>query len=202
MAGAFGKLLPVMIKAAPFLFIASMVVAVLHGVSFGVVTMMQQRFFDRAVDAAGGRVGIGQAFLALTLLGITNVACQVLNGVGNFLPDVVDGKVGAHLSMAIQRKIARLDPAVFEDTEKLDDINKAEQGKDAAFWYVSDIIAILTFYVPYFVFMGWYLFPETDFGQRHCHHLSAHRSGAAYPGEGLLPSGGRLGPGPQGIRIL
>ena len=41
MAGAFGKLLPVMIKAAPFLFIASMVVAVLHGVSFGVVTMMQ-----------------------------------------------------------------------------------------------------------------------------------------------------------------
>ncbi len=77
---------------------------------------------------------------------------------GNFLPDVVDGKVGAHLSMAIQRKIARLDPAVFEDTEKLDDINKAEQGKDAAFWYVSDIIAILTFYVPYFVFMGWYLF--------------------------------------------
>lgn len=158
MAGAFGKLLPVMIKAAPFLFIASMVVAVLHGVSFGVVTMMQQRFFDRAVDAAGGRVGIGQAFLALALLGIANVACQVLNGVGNFLPDVVDGKVGAHLSMAIQRKIARLDPAVFEDTEKLDDINKAEQGKDAAFWYVSDIIAILTFYVPYFVFMGWYLF--------------------------------------------
>ena len=65
MAGAFGKLLPVMIKAAPFLFIASMVVAVLHGVSFGVETMMQQRFFDRAVDAAGGkgrnRAGLSRA---------------------------------------------------------------------------------------------------------------------------------------------
>lgn len=76
----------------------------------------------------------------------------------NFLPDVLEGKVGAHLSMAIQKKIARLDPSVFEDTEKLDDINKAEQGKDSAFWYVTDVLAILTFYIPYFAFMGWYLF--------------------------------------------
>ncbi len=158
MAGALGKLLPVMIKATPFLFLASMVLSVLHGVSFGVETMMQQRFFDRAVDAAGGKLGIGQAFLALAFLGIANVACQVLNGAANFLPGVVEGKVGAHLSMAIQKKIARLDPAVFEDTEKLDDINKAEQGKDSAFWYVYDILAILTFYIPYFIFMGWYLF--------------------------------------------
>ncbi len=158
MAGAFGRLLPVMLKATPFLFMASMVLSVLHGVSFGVETMMQQRFFDRAVDAAGGKIGIGQAFLALAFLGIANVACQVLNGVANFLPDVVDGKAGAHLSMAIQRKISRLDPAVFEDTEKLDDINKAEQGKDNAFWYVTDVLTLLTFYIPYFAFMGWYLF--------------------------------------------
>ena len=158
MAGAFGRLLPVIIKAAPLLFMTYMVLSILHGVSFGVETMMQQRFFDRAVDAAGGKIGIGQAFLALALLGIANVACQVLNGVANFLPDVLEGKVGAHLSMAIQKKIARLDPSVFEDTEKLDDINKAEQGKDSAFWYVTDVLAILTFYIPYFAFMGWYLF--------------------------------------------
>ena len=158
MAGAFGRLLPVIIKAAPLLFMTYMVLSILHGVSFGAETMMQQRFFDRAVDAAGGKIGIGQAFLALALLGIANVACQVLNGVANFLPDVLEGKVGAHLSMAIQKKIARLDPSVFEDTEKLDDINKAEQGKDSAFWYVTDVLAILTFYIPYFAFMGWYLF--------------------------------------------
>lgn len=70
----------------------------------------------------------------------------------------MEGKAGAYLSTAIQEKIARLDPATFEDTEKLDDINKAEQGKDSAFWYVTDIIAILTFYISYFAFMGWYLF--------------------------------------------
>lgn len=157
-AGALWKLLPVMIKATPLLFAASTLLSVFHGVSFGVETMMQQRFFDKAVEAAGGKTGILQAFLALAFLGITNVACQVLNGVSNFLPGVVEGKAGAHLSRMIQEKIARLDPAAFEDTEKLDDINKAEQGKDSAFWYVYDIIAILTFYIPYFAFMGWYLF--------------------------------------------
>ncbi len=158
MTGAFGKLLPVMIKAAPFLFLVNILLGFFHGISFGVETMMQQHFFDSAVDAARGKTGISQAFLALAFLGIANVACQVLNGAANFLPGVVDGKAGAHLSMAIQKKIARLDPAVFEDTEKLDDINKAEQGKNSAFWYVYNVLAILTFYIPYFVFMGWYLF--------------------------------------------
>lgn len=157
-AGALGKLLPVMMKAAPVLFAANILLSVFHGVSFGVETMMQQRFFDKAVDAAGGETGILQAFLALAFLGITNVACQVLNGAANFLPGVVEGKAGAHLSRLIHEKIARLDPVVFEDTEKLDDINKAEQGKDSAFWYVYNVIAILTFYIPYFAFMGWYLF--------------------------------------------
>ncbi len=154
----FGRLLPVMIKASPFLFTADMVISLFHGVSFGVETVMQQRFFDKAVEAAGGSAGLLQAFGALALLGAANVGCQVLNGVSNFLPDVVEGKACAHLSRAIQEKIARLDPIVFEDTEKLDDINKAEQGKNAAFWFVRDVMAILTFYVPYFAFMGWYLF--------------------------------------------
>ncbi len=156
--GAFGRLLPIMMKASPFLFSCSIVLSIFHGFSFGVETMMQQRFFDRAVEAAGGSAGLLQAFGALALLGAANVACQVLNGVANFLPGVVEGKAGAHLSQAIQKKIARLDPVIFEDTGKLDDINKAEQGKNEAFWFVFDMLAILTFYIPYFAFMGWYLF--------------------------------------------
>ncbi len=30
--------------------------------------------------------------------------------------------------------------------------------QNSAFWYVYNVLAILTFYIPYFVFMGWYLF--------------------------------------------
>ncbi len=101
---------------------------------------------------------MGAAFAALGFLGLANVGCQVLNGAGNFLPDVLGSKVLGYQSKEIHEKIARLSPVVFEDTGKLDDINKAEAGKENAFWFVCDFTALLTFYIPYFLFMGWYLF--------------------------------------------
>lgn len=154
----FPEILPVMIKAAPVLFIADTILSVCHGTFWGVETMMQQRFFDRAAGLAEGSSTFSQTLWALALLGLANVACQALNGISNFLPSVQDAKTGAFLSEAIHKKIARLDPAAFEDTQKLDDINKAEMGKNSAFWFVYDIMTICTFYVPYFAFMGWYLF--------------------------------------------
>lgn len=152
------KILPVMVKAAPVLFVTAVVLSVLHGVSWGVETMMQQRFFDRASELAAKKGTFSQTLWALAFLGLADVACQVLNGIANFLPSVQEAKTGAYLSAAIHKKIARLDPADFEDTQKLDDINKAEAGKDSAFWFVYDMMMICFFYVPYFAFMGWYLF--------------------------------------------
>lgn len=156
--GVFGKLLPVILRAAPVLFCLNVVLSVFHGVSWGAETMMEQRFFDQAVRMAEGEASLALTVRALALLGLASVSCQVLNGAANFLPGVVEGKAGARLSGAIHQKIARLDAAAFENTEKLDDINKAEQGKAAAFWFVYDVMAILTFYIPYFGFMAWYLF--------------------------------------------
>ena len=152
------RLLPGTVKPAPVLFLAFAVITVCHGVSWGVETVMQQRFFDQAAAMAEGRASLGAAFAALGFLGIANVGCQVLNGAGNFLPDVLGNKVLGYQSKEIHEKIARLSPVVFEDTGKLDDINKAEAGKENAFWFVCDFTALLTFYIPYFLFMGWYLF--------------------------------------------
>lgn len=155
---ALWKLLPVMVKAAPVLFTVDIILSVCHGMFWGVETMMQQRFFDRAVGMAGGTVSLGRALLALAGLGAANVTCQVLNGICNFMPMVVERRAGANLSAAIHKKIARLEPIVFEDTKRLEDINKAEEGKIHAFWFVENILSIFDFYLPYFLFMGWYLF--------------------------------------------
>lgn len=152
------RLLPGVVKSAPLLLLVFIVTTVCHGVSWGVETVMQQRFFDQAAAMAGGGGSFEAALTALGFLGAANVGCQVLNGAGNFLPGVVGNKVLGHQSMEIHEKIARLSPVVFEDTGKLDDINKAEAGKENAFWFVCDFIALLTFYIPYFLFMGWYLF--------------------------------------------
>lgn len=154
----FFRLAPIIMKATPVLFWSEVILSVFHGVFWGVKTMMQQRFFDAATQMVGAKASLFHVFAALGLLGLANVTCQVLNGVCNFLPDVLNKKAGGYMSADIHRKIAKLAPAAFEDAKKLDDINKAEQGKNNAIFFVITFMMIFAFYVPYFMFMGWYLF--------------------------------------------
>lgn len=154
----FMKLAPIIMKATPVLFWSEILLSVFHGVFWGVETMLQQRFFDEAARMAGGEGTLFPVIAALGLLGLANITCQLLNGVCNFLPDVMERKAGGYMSAAIHRKIAKLAPASFEDAKKLDDINKAEQGKNNAIFFVMTFMMIFAFYVPYFLFMGWYLF--------------------------------------------
>lgn len=152
------KLLPITIKATPYLFLFCAVISILHGVSWGVQTKVQQLFFDSAANLVAGNEGLSRVFASLAMMGGVYIICQILNGIGNFLPSVMNQKAAGKMSAQINKKIARLSPVVFEDTEKLDDINKAEQGKMNAGWIVFTFVSIGTFYLPYFIFMGWYLF--------------------------------------------
>lgn len=150
--------LPTIYRSSPVLFTISWITMVFHGLSWGVEALFKQRLFDSAAQFAEGKTVISSVILALAALGTVNVICQLLNAVGNFLPGVVAEKCKGDLSFLIHEKISRLSPATFEDTGKLDDINKAENGKDNAVWFCILLMVIITFYVPYFAFMGWYLF--------------------------------------------
>ena len=76
----------------------------------------------------------------------------------NFMHDVVFTKLNGEMAKIIHGKMARIDPVCLEDTKLHDDINKAQEGA----WTVSVIlnigITIFTFYIPYFAFMGIYLY--------------------------------------------
>ncbi|MHC1695226.1 MAG: ABC transporter ATP-binding protein [Eubacteriales bacterium] len=155
---AFITLLPMTFKAAPALFVISQIFSVLHGFSWGVVTQFQQKFFDSATQYAGQKIGFTALLVSLLWLGGINIINQILNGVGNYIPLVYADKAQGILSRNIHKKMQRIAPVSFEDTKKLDDINKAEQGKSNAVWFVLMFLIIFTFYVPYFSFMSWYLF--------------------------------------------
>jgi ATP-binding cassette subfamily B protein len=154
----FFKLAPTIFWADPLLITIDIVISILHGVFWGVETMVQQKFFDAATMLTTGQMALKGVILALCLLALANITCQVLNGVANYIPNILYEKITGILSMGIHKKIARIDPICFEDTAKLDDINKAENGKNSAFWFVGLVITIFAFYLPYFIFMGWYLF--------------------------------------------
>lgn len=157
-AKLFLKLGASVFKADPIMVTVEAFLGIAHGVFWGVEVVAQQKFFDKATELTRGEIAIQGVLLSLSLLALANITCQVLNGVANYIPNVLYEKINGRLSIGIHEKIGRLAPIDFEDTKKLDDINKAENGKNSAFWFVFLILTIFTFYIPYFLFMGFYLF--------------------------------------------
>ena len=69
---------------------------------------------------------------ALILLGVAHTVKNVLNGVAYFINMNYKNRAEGALSIEIHEKMSRIAPICFEDTQVLDDINKAVQGKNCA----------------------------------------------------------------------
>lgn len=154
----FLKVSPIVIAASPALFLLFVFVSIGHGISWAAQIVAQQYFFDSATLLASSKTTFTDALFALGILGFSLILCQVLNGVGNFLPNVMIEKCHGVLKRSIHSKMARLSPIDFDNTDRLDDINKASKGSENATMFVGNITSITTFYLPYFAFLGWYLF--------------------------------------------
>ena len=94
---------------------------------------------------------------ALLCLAAAHVVMQILNGICNFIPMMYTQKAHGVFSAALFQKINRLTPIQWEDTRVLDDINKALKGEQESIYFTNTILMLLTFYLPYFLFMALYL---------------------------------------------
>lgn len=152
------RLLPLVLAASPLLFIASNIIAIIHGVSWAFITYVSQKFFDSITGAIAGKVKISTVLWMTLALGSATIGAQILNGLHNFIGDVFDKKVYGVLHMHINQKASRLDPISYEIPSTLDDINKANLGMSNSLGLISIGMTIFTFYLPYFLFMSFYLF--------------------------------------------
>lgn len=98
------KLYPIVFASAPILFSLNSISAILHGASWGVITMMQQRFFDQAAILAGNRTILNKVLISFMMLGLAYLVCNVLNGVHNFIRETVENKVKGKMSLEIHKK--------------------------------------------------------------------------------------------------
>lgn len=146
------------IKIAPVNTILKIVIDIAHGISFGVITLATQSFLDTATAFSKGETTISVALLFLLMLGAVHLINRLLNAVANYMPGIMWTKVAGYLRKDAYRKISKLSPEVFEDTDKLDDINKAMNGISGAMSILMVIEVSITFYASYFIFMAWYLF--------------------------------------------
>ena len=144
------------IKLLPLCFISLQLIAILSGVLSGFSIFVHQYFFDSVSDVlmAGGL--IRPAYLMLAALAALMLTQQVLNVINNLLWTYMSGRSGGEMAKRIHAKMIRLDPICLEDTNLHDDINKAQEGSWAVMGIISTLMSLFTFYIPYFLVMGFY----------------------------------------------
>lgn len=152
------KLTTLVFKAVPFMLLIDIVLCLFHGIAWVGIVVFQQDFFNKATDLIMCKTGVRELIYALVVLAVVYLVCQVLNGFENHYSEVLKQKIMGHLAVDIHKKIACLSAVDFEDVKKLDDINKADKGKDNAVNIIMVVKDLLSFYLPYFLFMGIYLF--------------------------------------------
>jgi len=131
--------------------------SVLHGVSYGVTVLVTQMFFDAVYNTSIGENTFRDVIIALIIYAAVNIASNILHAVHNFSHGVKHSRIHGFMNMEISKKSALIDPAEYENPKRLDDINKASNGAGTAISFEFIVSTVFTFYLPYFIFMGFYL---------------------------------------------
>lgn len=149
--------LKICFKSIPILFIVVNLISILHGVSQGFSSLITQQFYDNVEQSLRFSAPAKAIYLSVITLGAVMIGRELLNGIHNFLLGVAFSKSQGEATRLIHAKMGRLDPVCLEDTKVQDQINKAEQGSSNTISILNVGVIIFTFYIPYFIFMSWYL---------------------------------------------
>ncbi|EQB89539.1 ATP-binding cassette subfamily B protein [Clostridium punense] len=150
--------LPMIFETCPVYFIVDNLLSILHGISHVVTVIMTQKFFDAIANAVSNKGSFKEVLLMVLALGATLIINQILNGVANFTPDDISFRVQSNIAGKINEKAGKLDALTFEVPSNLDAINKANEGLLNSMYLVFIISTVLTYYIPYFLVMGIYLY--------------------------------------------
>jgi len=155
------RILPIQIKTVPVHTSIELGISIFHAMSFALTVVATQRLFDEISKAANGNATFTDCLIPLAILAGVTFASQILNGVHNFYAGAITTKKSSGKLMTIlQKKVQRIDPALFENTDFLDDLNKAKEatGQWVIPFHVPTIYFLVFFYGVYFATIGIYLF--------------------------------------------
>lgn len=153
------RIIPIQVKSAPWNCLIENCLAVMNGLSFALSVVATQYLFDAVSNAAAGKTPYRECVIRLLILAAVTFGQQIVNGVQNFHGiGVLLPKSAGGLTELIHKKIKRIDPVRFEDTDFLDDLNKAKEGIRAITMFCMLVFACVSFYGVYFVAVGIYLF--------------------------------------------
>lgn len=150
-------LLPMIYKSGPIVFIIFSILGIFSGISYGINTIIIQKFFDNINSAVKGVGTVKSVILMAVALGSIILITELANGLYNYMGGVFGGKFIGYLYKKFNEKAGKLEPVLFEDAEILDSINKAQKGIYGSNGIVITIMSLVSFNLPYFIFMTVYL---------------------------------------------
>lgn len=138
-------------------FILSIVSGLFHGLLYVLYTVSMQIFFDN-INAFGIVSDKKQVYFSFALLAFVLLARELFNGLHNYFGTImrIHGE-GYNMSL-IHTTVAYFKAQDFENPIFLNNINKAKQGSIECFNFVDTFLDLFDFYVPYFIFMSFYLY--------------------------------------------
>ena len=153
------RIIPIQAGAAPWNCLLENCLAVMNGLSFALSVVATQYLFDTISNAAAGRAGYRECVVYLGILAAVTFGQQMINGIQNFHGiGVLLPKSAGGLTQLIHKKVKRIDPVKFEDTNFLDDLNKAKEGIRAITMFCMLVFVCGSFYGVYFAAISIYLF--------------------------------------------
>jgi ATP-binding cassette subfamily B protein len=145
----------VFIKYTPVLFLCSIFLAVPNALLRGYAVLATQRLFDSVENAFSGE--LYAVYKALIILGAVLVFTEIVAAFHVFTVRAFYDKNSGGIQRMIHKKMSRIDPIAFENVEFHDDMEKADRGKWNVMGLTETIWDMLGFFIPYFIFMGFYL---------------------------------------------
>ncbi|MCM3135804.1 ABC transporter ATP-binding protein/permease [Paenibacillus polysaccharolyticus] len=152
------RVLGMAFAAGPVYLIINNIIAVVNGVSQGVITYVTQLFFNSVSMAISDNSSVNNVIIMAIALASTIILSQIVNGLNNFMGISYFKKVLGYFNQKINIKASKIDPIAYENVETLDDINKASLGANNSLGLLFTITTIFSYYLPYFIFMFIYLY--------------------------------------------
>ena len=144
-------------KAVPVGCIIYILFAIAHGMLHGLIAPVSQRLYDSLADLVIGDGLIRDVYIAATLIiGLTLIR-EITSATHSFFSGVLIAKASGRLTNEIHKKVSTLQAQIFEDKDRLDDIEKAGKGNEGVFSLYTTISDGIFFYGAYFAVMGIFL---------------------------------------------
>lgn len=144
-------------KVCPLFVIVQYTMAIIEGSAYGFVAIAFQKLFESVTVYAAGKTDFVQVlYPLLVLLGII-FSFHITGAIFNICSIGARDKMTGYFTYQINKKIQKIPPVSFENTDLLDDINKASEGAQCTYSTVDTIIFAVCNYVPYYTIMYLYL---------------------------------------------